>query len=50
MIYYFYSRIDNSQEPISKTWATSRMAAAQYFAQTKRLSLKAFLSVYAISR
>ena len=48
--YSFYSRNDQSQEPISKTLALGRLAAAKYFAARKHLSLKQFLSIYAISK
>ena len=48
--YYFYSKNDWQQEPVSKTRATDRLAAAKYFAAQKDLSLKQFLSVYSISR
>ena len=48
--YYFYSKNDWQQEPISKTIATDRLAAAKYFAKVKRLSLKDFLSLFSVSR
>lgn len=48
--YYFYSKNDWQQEPIAKTIATDRLAAAKYFAAQKDLTLKKFLSVYSISR
>lgn len=48
--YYFYSRYDKNQEPINKCYALSRYNAALYFADQKRLTLKAFLSVYTVSR
>lgn len=48
--YSFYSRNDQSQESISSTLASGRLAAAKYFAARKRLSLKQFLNIYAISR
>ena len=48
--YYFYSKNDWQQEPIAKTIATDRLAAAKYFAAQKHLTLKQFLSVYSISR
>ena len=48
--YYFYSKLDSTQEPISKTLASSRLGAAKYFASRKRLPLKSFLKIYSISR
>jgi len=48
--YYFYSKNDWHQEPIAKTIATDRLAAAKYFAAQKDLPLKQFLLVYSISR
>lgn len=48
--YYFYSKNDWHQEPISKTLATDRLAAAKYFAANKGLTLKQFLEIYSISR
>lgn len=48
--YYFYAKNDWQQEPIQKTRATSRLAAANYFAATKQLTLKQFLEIYSISR
>lgn len=48
--YYFYARNDWQQEPIAKTIATDRLAAAKYFAAQKDLPLKKFLLIYSISR
>lgn len=48
--YYFYARNDWHQEPIAKTIATDRLAAAKYFAARKQLTLKQFLQIYSISR
>ncbi len=50
MIYYFYSRADPKQEPVSKIVAISRMSAAKYFASRKRLSLRQFLTIYGVSK
>ncbi len=50
MRYYFYARSDSRQEAISWTWSLSRLDAAKKFAQIKRLELKTFLKVYAVSR
>lgn len=49
-LYGFYSRTDKSQEIISKTVATSRLRAAEYFAKKKAMSLKSFLKIYAITK
>ena len=48
--YFYYSRVDSSQEPISTTLASSRLSAAKYFSQRKKLSLKTFLSIYSVSK
>ena len=51
MMYYFYSRNDKNREPIMRsTKITSRLDAAKYFAQLKNMSLKAFLSVFSVSK
>lgn len=50
MRYYFYSRIDENQEAIGTCLALTRYRAAEYFAEIKRLDLKSFLAVYAVSR
>lgn len=49
-MYYFFSRRDDNKEPIGKCTTFSRLKAAKYFAQQKRLDLKSFLSIYAVSR
>jgi hypothetical protein len=48
--YFFYSKIDKSQEPIYYCKALSRYNAAVKFAQGKKLDLKMFLSIYSVSR
>lgn len=48
--YYFYSKNDLHQEPIAKTLASNRLAAAKYFAANKGLPLKQFLEIYSVSR
>jgi len=48
--YYFYAKNSFDQEPISKTLASSRLAAAKYFAERKNLKLKSFLNIYSVSR
>jgi len=48
--YFFYSKVDKSQEPIYYCKAMSRYNAALKFAEGKRMKLKTFLSIYSISR
>ena len=48
--YYFYSRTDQTQEVIDTVRAFSRMQAAKYFAGRKRMDLKTFLSIFAVSK
>lgn len=48
--YYFYSRIDSTQEPIMSAYTFSRLKAAKYFAERKQLPLKSFLSIFAVSK
>ena len=48
--YYFYSRNDQSQEPIMSTRSWSRMEAAKSFASVKQMDLKTFLSIFAVSK
>ena len=48
--YYFYSKIDKSEEPVMSTRAWSRLEAAKHFAAIKQMDLKQFLSVFSISR
>ena len=48
--YYFYSKFDSSKEPIYTMRAVSRIVAAKKFAIGKRMSLKEFLKLYAVSR
>jgi hypothetical protein len=50
MIYYFYARLDKTQEPITRIFALSRLKAARHFAARKNLDLKAFLAIYGMSR
>ena len=50
-MFYFYYRNDKNQEPIKRVYfVTSRLNAAKYFAEIKQMSLKTFLSVFAISK
>jgi len=48
--YYFYSKIDKTQEPVMSTLAWSRLEAAKHFAKVKQMNLKQFLSVFNVSR
>lgn len=48
--YYFYSRVDKTQEAIDSVRAFSRLQAAKYFAKRKQLDLKSFLSIFAVSK
>jgi len=49
-LYFFYSKIDKSKEPIYYCKAMSRYNAALKFAQGKRMELKTFLTIYSVSR
>ena len=46
MIFGFYNKTDNNQEVINHTLSTSRLNAAKYFAERKRLPLKEFLKSF----
>jgi len=48
--FYFYSRVDSTQEALLTIKAPSRYHAALLFAKLKRLPLKEFLQIYAVSR
>jgi len=48
--YYFYSKRDESQEPIYYCKASSRLRAAEKFAQGKQLPLKVFLNLFSVSQ
>jgi len=48
--FYFYSRYDQAHEPIARVKAPTRYQAALLFAKTKKLDLKSFLKLYAVSR
>jgi len=48
--YYFYSRFDSTQEPIMSVYGYNRLKIAKHFAATKQLDLKAFLSIFAVSK
>ena len=50
-MYYFYYRNDSSREAIKRVYfATSRLNAAKYFAEVKKMTLKQFLSVFGVSK
>ena len=48
--YFFYSKVDSDQEPISSIDSNSRLSAAKFFSNVKKLSLKSFLSIFTISK
>lgn len=48
--YSFYSRADSNCEVIGTCIALTRYGAAQHFAKKKRLNLRSFLVIYAVSR
>jgi hypothetical protein len=48
--YYYYSKSDQSEEAVSKVFTTSRLAAANHFANRKNLPLKAFLRIWSVSK
>lgn len=50
-MYYFYFKNDLKREKIGKTSEFStRLDAAKYFATIKKMKLKDFLSVFAVSK
>ena len=48
--YYFFERNDKNCEPIFKVKSGSRLVAAKYFAEGKRLDLKQFLKLYTLNK
>jgi len=48
MIFGFYNRNDKNQEVIGRVVSTSRLQAANIFAERKQLPLKEFLKVFGI--
>jgi hypothetical protein len=51
MSYFFFSKIDKKMEPIGRIKdACSRLIAAKYFAQIKRMPLKDFLKVFSVAK
>ena len=46
----FYSLTDSGQEVIGSTIAFTRLGAAKYFAESKHLSLKNFLTIFSVTR
>lgn len=48
---YFYNRYDSKHEPIMKiNFTESRLNAAKYFAEIKKMKLKIFLKLFGISK
>lgn len=48
---YFYNRNDSKHEPIMKiNFTKSRLNAAKYFAEVKKMSLKTFLKLFGVSK
>jgi hypothetical protein len=50
MKYGFYRKNDPQQEIIDKTISLSRLSSAKFFAQRKKLDLKAFLGIYGVKK
>jgi hypothetical protein len=48
--YSYSSRTDKNNEPIDYVRTSSRLVAAKYFADRKQLPLKAFLTIFKISK
>ena len=49
MNYYFYSKNDKNKEPIKGVdKINSRLEAAKYFANLKKMPLKTFLSIFSV--
>jgi hypothetical protein len=50
-MYYFYCKNDKDKEPIkSSNKIVSRLEAAKYFAEIKKMSLKTFLSLFSVTK
>jgi hypothetical protein len=48
---YFYNKNDSNREPIMKIdFIKSRLKAAKYFAEIKKMSLRAFLNIFGVSK
>lgn len=47
---YYYVKNDPNQEKLGKALTSSRLEAAKEFASQKRLPLKTFLSIWAVSK
>ena len=47
---YYYIKGDPNQEKLGKLLTSSRLEAAKHFATQKQLSLKTFLSIWAINK
>ena len=48
--YSYYPRHDKNKESVDSVVKHSRLAAAKHFAERKVLSLKAFLTIYAVTK
>ena len=48
--YSYSNRTDKNNEPIDYVRTSSRLVAAKYFADRKQLPLKAFLTIFKISK
>jgi hypothetical protein len=48
--YYYYIKNDPNKEILGKVFTTTRLAAAKEFAAQKRLPLKTFLLIWAVSK
>lgn len=49
-MYSFYAKNDQKKEKLGTTPHQSRLLAAKYFAERKRLQLKTFLDIYTITK
>ena len=47
--YYFFSRTDLKQEPVSKIKTSSINKAIKHFAKIKQLSIESFLQIYEVT-
>jgi len=48
MLFGFYYKNDKDEEIVSRTFSTSRLNDAKYFAARKQLDLKPFLKVFGV--
>jgi len=47
---YYYIKNDPNQEKLGKVLTSSRLEAAEHFADQKQLPLKTFLSIWGIAK